>query len=263
MKSPYMTPLEASIEYSIPLEYVYIDIYRNVNQKYIFAQKNSGNKGVTYLIKRKEYEKVIQEFDYDKAKYNTRDPFFIVECFNEIVQESKTIVYFVSDGEYVKIGYTSDIKERMQSLQIGNPRRLKMLFCIGCRNEYFALQLETFLQSIYQGRHVLGEWYDILNYIDVYKFKVLFGSNFSSTYQKMSAYKRHIENETPRYDDKGRRLYPNECQNADGRYRLSIRVNGKRINKYSWKLEPKDVVPIGKRDSKSIRELELDYGIYY
>lgn len=263
MKSPYITPLEASRIYNIPLEYVYIDIYKNPNSNYVYAQNNSGNKGITYLIKRSEYEKVVQSFDYDRAKYNTQDPFYILECFNQIDSSSKTIVYFISDGEYVKIGYTSDIKERIQALQIGNPRRLKLLFSIGCRDEYSALQLETFLQSVYQGRYVLGEWYDILNYIDIYKFKVLFGENYCSTYQRMSAYKRHVENEKPRFDNKGRRLYPNETQNADGRYRLTIVFNGKRINKYSWKLEPNDIVPVGKRDKKSIREIELDYGIYY
>lgn len=61
-----------------------------------------------------------------------------------------------------------------------------------------------------------------------------------------------------RRDNKGRTLYKNERQRKDGRYMYTYRIPGMEKNKYaySWKLQPRDKVPAGKKDELSLREIE-------
>ena len=56
-------------------------------------------------------------------------------------------------------------------------------------------------------------------------------------------------------DNRGRRLYQNESQTADGRYRYRYTDPwGNRKTIYSWKLIASDKMPPGKRDDISLRE---------
>lgn len=60
-----------------------------------------------------------------------------------------------------------------------------------------------------------------------------------------------------RRDKKGRVLRNGECQRVDGRYQYDyVDLNGKSKCLYSWKLEPTDPLPNGKRKCKSLREKE-------
>jgi integrase len=59
-----------------------------------------------------------------------------------------------------------------------------------------------------------------------------------------------------RRDSKGRILRNGESQRADGRYRYKYTVDGESRDVYSWKLEPTDKVPTGKRDCVALRILE-------
>lgn len=60
-----------------------------------------------------------------------------------------------------------------------------------------------------------------------------------------------------RRDSKGRILHTNEYQRKDGSYEYKYTINGVRQKPvYSWKLEPGDRVPRGKRDCLSLREKE-------
>lgn len=62
-----------------------------------------------------------------------------------------------------------------------------------------------------------------------------------------------------RRDSKGRLLKTGESQRADGRYLYKyVDKAGKTRYVYSWKLVPTDPVPKGKRDGKSLRELETE-----
>ena len=62
-----------------------------------------------------------------------------------------------------------------------------------------------------------------------------------------------------RRDSKGRLLKTGEIQRADGRYLYKyVDKAGKTRYAYSWKLVPTDLVPKGKRDGKSLRELETE-----
>ena len=59
---------------------------------------------------------------------------------------------------------------------------------------------------------------------------------------------------TRRRDHKNRVLRPRESQQLDGRYRYTYYSNGKQKSVYSWKLEPTDKMPVGKRPDISLRE---------
>lgn len=62
-----------------------------------------------------------------------------------------------------------------------------------------------------------------------------------------------------RRDNKGRILRNGECQRSDGRYQYDyIDLYGNSKCLYSWKLEPTDSLPQGKRKCKSLREKERE-----
>lgn len=57
-----------------------------------------------------------------------------------------------------------------------------------------------------------------------------------------------------RRDHRNRILRDRESQQRDGRYRYTYYENGKQKSLYSWKLEPTDRLPAGKRQCISLRE---------
>lgn len=62
-----------------------------------------------------------------------------------------------------------------------------------------------------------------------------------------------------RKDSKGRLLRTGEQQRKDGRYIFTYKGNDKKPKYlYSWKLEPTDKLPAGKKPCKSLRELEKE-----
>ena len=65
---------------------------------------------------------------------------------------------------------------------------------------------------------------------------------------------------TRRRDSKHRVLRSGESVRADGKYQFKYTVNGKPRFVYSWKLEPTDKLPQGKRPCLSLRELEKQIG---
>ena len=59
-----------------------------------------------------------------------------------------------------------------------------------------------------------------------------------------------------RRDSKRRVLRPGESVRADGKYQYKYHIEGKPYFVYSWKLEPTDKLPKGKKPCLSLRELE-------
>ena len=59
-----------------------------------------------------------------------------------------------------------------------------------------------------------------------------------------------------RRDSKRRVLRPGESIRADGKYQYKYHIDGKPLFVYSWKLEPTDKLPPGKKPCLSLRELE-------
>ena len=63
-----------------------------------------------------------------------------------------------------------------------------------------------------------------------------------------------------RRDSKHRVLRRGESIRADGKYQFKYHVNGKPRFVYSWRLEPTDKLPIGRKPCLSLRELEKQIG---
>ena len=63
-----------------------------------------------------------------------------------------------------------------------------------------------------------------------------------------------------RRDSKHRVLRRGESIRADGKYQFKYQVDGKPKFVYSWRLEPTDKLPVGKKPCLSLRELEKQIG---
>lgn len=63
-----------------------------------------------------------------------------------------------------------------------------------------------------------------------------------------------------RRDSKHRVLRRGESIRADGKYQFKYHVNGVPHFVYSWRLEPTDILPMGKKPCLSLRELEKQIG---
>lgn len=73
------------------------------------------------------------------------------------------IVYFISDGSFVKIGKscTHQIQSRINALQIGNPHPLEILFYYQVKDATKAYLIETYLHNLFKKYRMAGEWFDI------------------------------------------------------------------------------------------------------
>jgi len=94
-------------------------------------------------------------------------------------------VYFISDGNAVKIGTSDDPIRRLRDLQTGNPRLLDLL-------GISRLQTESEFHEIFKDYHLRGEWYElnkkILDYCENLEIKISFGKNLKiteETHQKL------------------------------------------------------------------------------
>lgn len=75
-------------------------------------------------------------------------------------------LYFITDGMYVKIGVSGDIKSRLNQLQTANPLPLKLLLSV----EY-GQGLEIHYHNKFKHSRVKGEWFrltpDIIEEIEL------------------------------------------------------------------------------------------------
>lgn len=124
---------------------------------------------ITINGKRKSYYSHIYEEvktlkeKINDIKINTKSNSKLNNAIKEIEEKYTPLVYFISDGEFCKIGVTMNIKERIKSLQTGSSRKLKLLTTFKGENSY---ELEKFLHHLFYNKHVTGEWYDILFLFD-------------------------------------------------------------------------------------------------
>lgn len=90
-------------------------------------------------------------------------------------------VYFITDGNFVKIGIADRPGWRMAMLQTGNPNELTLLFTIPVPDSYHRTnnirvrKLEKILHNYFKDHHVRGEWYDIKDQLDADGCRKIFG----------------------------------------------------------------------------------------
>ncbi len=108
------------------------------------------------------------------------EPYFILKRYKNNVCDpavAHAYVYFISDGEYVKIGAANNPVNRLSDLQVANSRKLELLCVIPVKDRESCIDLESRLHGVYRIRKVRGEWYDILKLIDLDSFKSVFPAN--------------------------------------------------------------------------------------
>lgn len=78
------------------------------------------------------------------------------------------MLYFLSDGEYVKIGFSDNVKGRIPDIQVSNPKDLSVELVID--GDY---ALEQKIHNDLRKYHVRGEWFSysevVKGYIDKLK----------------------------------------------------------------------------------------------
>jgi len=97
-------------------------------------------------------------------------------------------LYFISDGEYLKIGKTKHPKKRLANLQVGNPRELKIIGCFEVTDaieENLCEHPETFFHTLLKDYRESGEWFDITSLfkflLRAFYFQMVF-PNFNEIY---------------------------------------------------------------------------------
>ena len=71
-----------------------------------------------------------------------------------------TSVYFITDGEFIKIGIAKDVKSRLKALQTGNPKELFILKTIeyGDGEVYYQ---ESMFHNKFAKTRAVGEWFSM------------------------------------------------------------------------------------------------------
>jgi len=69
---------------------------------------------------------------------------------------AEDLVYFITDGDFTKIGVSNDPKKRLANLQTSNPKRLHLIGTL--RGGY---SLEKRLHAHFAERRVSGEWFKL------------------------------------------------------------------------------------------------------
>lgn len=72
-----------------------------------------------------------------------------------------TLIYFISDGEYTKIGITYNLESRLPTLQNANARKLEVLHIIYCDTSAYASAMEASLHRHFQDCRAEGEWFKL------------------------------------------------------------------------------------------------------
>ena len=94
----------------------------------------------------------------------------------DAIERQKENIYLVRSDGYIKIGYTFDILNRLGGLQLGNPKRLELVYT----HKVLEVKiLEERLHQKFSEKRVLGEWF-LLNERDVNE-----AINYIQTYAKI------------------------------------------------------------------------------
>lgn len=72
-------------------------------------------------------------------------------------------VYLIKDGEYYKIGHTTNFAIRISSIRTSNPREVEVITFIETVNRAQAKRLETALHKFFALKRVQGEWFELCN----------------------------------------------------------------------------------------------------
>jgi hypothetical protein len=81
--------------------------------------------------------------------------------FKESVEVAPAFVYVITDGRYCKVGYTTNLENRLATLQVGNVNELKLLTIKGFNSPKEAYLYEQAMHKRLSRYHLRGEWYNL------------------------------------------------------------------------------------------------------
>jgi hypothetical protein len=86
------------------------------------------------------------------------------------VRLGTAFVYIIQDGDAgpIKIGWAINPFERLKHLQVGNPRRMRLIHYEEAYDRYDARRLEREIHCEFLGHRVHGEWFRLVG--SVYRF---------------------------------------------------------------------------------------------
>lgn len=121
-------------------------------ERYIEVSGDSISRNVFYRELRKMGIRMVRsDSNYDVVGA------VILERPSEL--DPRGYVYFITDGEYVKIGSTVDIVSRLNVLQTANARPLTLLKYVASKDRF---ETERNFHDIFSNFRVNGEWFNIL-----------------------------------------------------------------------------------------------------
>ena len=122
------------------------------------------------------------------------------------IHEAKSYVYFVTDGEFVKIGKASNPYARLMDLQIANARKLDMIALIPFADSSDADKMEKVYHLSYKDKKIRGEWFDALKEINDLKYLTYF--------RPSSKDKKILKDKGSRYKAYGKKWYENSKERS-------------------------------------------------
>lgn len=78
-----------------------------------------------------------------------------------LIEEMNYCVYFITDGDYIKIGVAASLPNRIKQLQTGNPRKLKAIYVIAAKSQRDALKMEADFHNYFRNKQCIGEWFSL------------------------------------------------------------------------------------------------------
>jgi hypothetical protein len=73
-----------------------------------------------------------------------------------VTRDNKGFIYIMTDGEYFKIGISSDVAKRLRGIQTNHPQKISVILSQFVKNN---LELESFFHEKYKSKRVSGEWF--------------------------------------------------------------------------------------------------------
>lgn len=104
------------------------------------------------------------------------NPKIVTNKFRHFIDrnEPKAFVYFITDGNYIKIGKAQDPLKRLAGIQTGNPNKCDILYLVPCKAASMATQIESYLHKTYEKYRLCGEWFNIKNQLEHEKWLKMF-----------------------------------------------------------------------------------------
>lgn len=150
---------------------------------------------------RKYMNRKMDEAGEEITPEEVHEDLFVKGRIPQVGTRISDFIYFISDGQYVKIGKGMPM-DRLKTMQTGNARQLKLLFTIPLGNipkssastyKTAGIPAEMILHRIFKNYHVRGEWFDILGRISVSRFREWFGVLHWTGERDIKSYRMIVE----------------------------------------------------------------------